>query len=67
MIAWENRDLDAQQEFLDKLRDQLRVTAPEDRERIEKPLAKRLEIIEETKRERDALLAQKKELGKKGP
>jgi len=65
MIAWENRDVDAQQELIDKLRTQLEQASPEDRDREEKNLAKQTGILEQIKKERDALTAQKKELEKK--
>jgi hypothetical protein len=65
MIAWENRDIDAQQEFIDKLRTQLQQATPEDRDQLEKDLAKRVHMLEVTKKERDTLATQKKELGKK--
>jgi len=65
MIAWENRDVDAQQELIDKLRTQLEQASPEDRDREEKNLAKQTGILEQIKKERDALVAQKKELEKK--
>jgi hypothetical protein len=65
MIAWENRDVDAQQEFVAKLRTQLQQATPEDRDQQEKNLAKRVQILEDTRKERDVLAAQKKELEKK--
>jgi hypothetical protein len=65
MIAWENRDVDAQQEFIDKERTQVEQVGPENREALEKDLAKHLTMLENTKKERDALAAQKKELEKK--
>jgi hypothetical protein len=65
MIAWENRDVDAQQEYVDKLRTQLEQAAPEERERLEQKLTQRIQIVEDIKKERDALVAQKKELEKK--
>jgi hypothetical protein len=65
MIAWENRDIDAQQEFIDKLRTQLEQASPEDRDRLEKNLAKHIQMLDVTKKERDALGAQKKDLEKK--
>jgi hypothetical protein len=65
MIAWENRDVDAQQELIDKLRTQLEQASPEDRDREEKNLAKQTGILEQIKKERDALMAQKKEFEKK--
>lgn len=65
MIAWENRDIDAQQEFIDKLRTQLEQATPEDRDQLEQDLAKRVHMLEVTKKERDTLGTQKKELEKK--
>jgi hypothetical protein len=65
MIAWESRDVDAQQEFIDKLRTQLEQASPEDRDQLEKNLAKRIQMLDVTKKERDALGAEKKELEKK--
>jgi hypothetical protein len=65
MIAWENRDVDAQQEYVDTLRTQLEQASPEERERLEQKLTQRIQIVADTKKERDALVAQKKELEKK--
>jgi hypothetical protein len=65
MIAWENRDVDAQQELIDKERTQVEQATPETREALEKDLAKHIKMLENTKKERDALVTQKKELEKK--
>jgi len=65
MIAWENRDVDAQQELIETLRTQLEQASPEDREKLEKNLTKHVQMLEGTKKERDALTIQKKELEKK--
>jgi hypothetical protein len=65
MIAWENRDVDAQQELIDKVRTQVEQAGPETREALEKDLTKRIKMLEDTKKERDALVTQKKELIKK--
>jgi hypothetical protein len=65
MIAWENRDVDAQQELIDKERTQVDQATPETREALEKDLAKHIKMLENTKKERDGLAAQKKELEKK--
>ena len=51
--------------IVDKLRTQLEQASPEDRDKLEKSLAARIQIVEDTKKERDALVAQKKELEKK--
>jgi hypothetical protein len=65
MIAWENRDVDAQQELIDRLRTQVDQAGPENREALEKDLTKHIKMLEDTKKERDALVTQKKELEKK--
>jgi len=65
MIAWENRDVDAQQELIDKVRTQVEQATPETRDALEKDLAKHIKMLEDTKKERDALVTQKKELIKK--
>jgi hypothetical protein len=65
MIAWESRDVDAQQELIDKERTQVEQAGPETRDALEKDLAKHIKMLENTKKERDALAAQKKELEKK--
>jgi hypothetical protein len=65
MIAWESRDVEAQQELIDKLHTQLEQATAEDHDRLEKYLAKQMETLAQTKKERDALVAQKKDLQKK--
>jgi hypothetical protein len=66
MIAWEQRDIDAQTEFVDKVRAELsQASTQEERERLQKKLAERQQILEQVKQEHTALLAQKKELLKK--
>ena len=66
MIAWEQRDMDAQQEFVEKVRAQLaQSSTPEEREQLQQKLQERLQILEEVKKEHAALLSQKKALQKK--
>jgi hypothetical protein len=65
MIAWESRDVEAQQELIDKLHTQLEQATADDHDRLEKYLAKQMETLAQTKKERDALVAQKKDLQKK--
>jgi hypothetical protein len=66
MIAWEQRDIDAQTEFVDKVRAELsQASTQEERERLQKKLAERQQILERVKQEHTALVAQKKELLKK--
>ena len=65
MIAWEERDIAAQQENVERLRTQLQEAPPEDRDGLQKVLAEKMYIIEQVKKERDDLLKQKKSLEKK--
>jgi hypothetical protein len=65
MIAWEDRDLDAQLEFADKLRAQLHDAAPQDRDHLKEQLAERMKIIEEIKQEKANLVQQKNAFAKK--
>jgi hypothetical protein len=65
MIAWEERDLEAQLENVDRVRTQLEQAPPEDRERLQKLLVERIQVVEDVKKERDDLLKQKKALEKK--
>lgn len=65
MIAWEERDIAAQQENVDRLRTQLQEAPPEDRGRLQKVLVEKMQIVEQVKKERDDLLKQKKSLEKK--
>jgi hypothetical protein len=65
MIAWEERDLAAQQENVERVRTQLQEAAPEDKDRLQKLLVERMQIVEEVRKERDDLLKQKKAIEKK--
>jgi hypothetical protein len=65
MIAWEDRDIAAQEEFVARLKTQLETAAPEDRDHLQQLIAERQQIIVDTRRERDGLAAQKKALQKK--
>jgi hypothetical protein len=64
MIAWENRDIAAQEEFLDKLKQQI-AEAPEDqKERLTKLLAQRTQVLANTRNELKNLQTKKRELAK---
>lgn len=65
MIAWEERDIAAQEENVDRLRTQLQEAPPEDRDRLQKVLMEKVRTVEAVKKERDDLLKQKKSLEKK--
>jgi hypothetical protein len=65
MIAWEDRDIAAQEEFVARLKTQLETAAPEDRDHLQNLIIERQKIIADTRKERDGLIAQKRVLEKK--
>lgn len=65
MIAWEQRDIDSQQEYVDRLQTELEQAPPEEREHLQKVIADRQQILADTRREQQQLIAQKKTLEKK--
>ena len=65
MIAWEERDIAAQEEFVIRLKTQLESAPLEDRDHLQKLIIERQKIIADTHSERDGLVAQKKALAKK--
>jgi hypothetical protein len=65
MIAWEQRDIDSQQEFVDRLQTQLEQAPPDQREHLQKSLAEHQQSLADTRQEQAALIAQKKLLQKK--
>jgi hypothetical protein len=67
MIAWEDRDIQAQTEYLAQLKQQLAEAPPEDKARLEKLVQERVQILAGTRQEREGLAGQKKELQKKLP
>jgi hypothetical protein len=65
MIAWENRDIDAQEEFVEKLREQLQNAPPDQKPHFQQLLEERLQILADLHKERENLVAQRKGLEKK--
>jgi hypothetical protein len=65
MIAWEERDIQSQTEYVAQLRQQLADAPADDKPRLEKMIQERIQIIADTKQERDGLAAQKNALAKK--
>jgi len=65
MIAWEQRDIDSQQEFVDRLQTQVEQAPPDQKERLEKSLTERRQYLADTRQEQQQLIAQKKLLQKK--
>lgn len=62
MIAWENRDIEAQQEGLEKLRAQIAEAPLDQRDRLEKVYDQRAQILIDTKNELKNLQEKKKTL-----
>lgn len=65
MIAWEQRDIDSQQEYVDRLQAELEQAPAERREHLQSVIAERQQVIADTRREQQQLIAQKKTLEKK--
>jgi hypothetical protein len=65
MIAWEQRDIDSQQEYVDRVQDQLDQAPADQKEHLQKMLTERQQILADTRREQQQLIAEKKLLGKK--
>ena len=67
MIAWEQRDIDSQQEYVDRLQAELEQAPAERREHLQSVIAERQQVLADTRREQQQLIAQKKTLEKKSP
>ncbi len=65
MIAWEQRDIDSQQEYVDRVQEQLDHAPADQKERLQKMLTERQQILADVRREQQQLIADKKLLGKK--
>jgi hypothetical protein len=63
-IDWDNRDIAAQQQYADRLKDQLNAAPPNQREHLQQTLNHELEVIAATVKERDGIAAQQKQLEK---
>lgn len=67
MIAWESRDIAAQQQFLQELQKRIDAAPPDQRARLQQDLSTHSQTLAETQKERDTLIAQKQQLEKKAP
>jgi hypothetical protein len=65
MIAWEQRDIDSQQQYVDQVQQQLDQAPADQKQRLQKFLAERQRILADVRREQQDLIAQKKALEKK--
>jgi hypothetical protein len=64
MIAWENRDIDAQQEFLAKVRREIDEAPADQKDRLTKLLQQRMQILADTQNELKNVEMKKKDLEK---
>ena len=65
MIAWENRDIDAQEQFIEQLRTQLDQAPFNQKEHLQELLQQHIERLAHTRKETESLVDTKKELAKK--
>jgi hypothetical protein len=65
MIAWEQRDIDAQQQYVDRVQEQLDQAPADQKEHFQKMLAERQKILADVRREQQQLIADRKALEKK--
>ena len=65
MIAWEQRDIDAQQQYVDRVQEQLDQAPADQKEHFQKMLAERQKILADVRREQQQLVADRKALEKK--
>ncbi len=65
MIAWEQRDIDAQTEDLARLRKQLEEAPASDKELVQKLVEQHIRILDETRKEQEGLKTRRKALEKK--
>ncbi len=65
MIAWEQRDIDSQQEYVGRLQQELAAAPSDQKERLQNLIQERTQIIADTRQEQAGLIAQKKALQKK--
>src|SRR5258706_5071575 len=65
MIAWEQRDIESQQEYVDRVQEQLDQAPADQREHFQKILAERQRILANVRLEQQQLITQKNQLQKK--
>ncbi len=63
-IAWEQRDIEGQEEFIDGLQQELRDAAPDRKEHLQQLIEQHKQILADTRKELAGLQAQKKEFEK---
>jgi len=67
MIAWEDRDIAAQEEYIERVQKQLQDAPVEDQDRLRNLLQDRIKILQQTRQERKSLQQKKEEITQKPP
>ena len=65
MIAWEQRDVDSQQQYVDKLKQELDNAPADQKDQLQNLLQQRIQILNATRKEMQGIEAQKQQLEKK--
>jgi len=65
-IEWEERDIQAQEEFIDRIQQELGQAPPDQREHLQKVIEENKQILADTRKELAGLLEQRKQLQKPG-
>lgn len=65
MIAWENRDIAAEQQFVDELKQEAEQAPPDQKDRLQRLLQQHIEELANTRKEMEGLVVKKKDLEKK--
>lgn len=63
-IAWEERDIQAQEEFIDRLQQELGQASPDRKEHLQQVFEEHKQILADTRKELEGLKAQRKQLEK---
>ena len=66
-IAWEERDVQAQEEFIDRIQQELGQAPPDQREHLQKVIEENKQILADTRKELAGLQEQRKQLEKPTP
>jgi hypothetical protein len=65
-IAWEERDIQGQEEFIDRLQQELGQASPDRKEHLQQVIEEHKQILADTRKELEGLKAQRKQLEKPG-
>ncbi len=65
-IAWEERDIQGQEEFIDRIQQELGQAPPDRKEHLQKVIEEHKQILADTRKELEGLKSQRKQLEKPG-